>query len=75
MVGRSCRIFYKHNTGRHISYRIFSDYFDLPIHQEGEVIVHYSDFVRAVEAIRDIIVENKLPMNYITEVNNHTCMQ
>ena len=54
-----------------ISYRIFNDYFDLPIHQEGEVIVHYNDSVRAVEAIRDIVVENKLPVNYITEVCNH----
>ena len=51
-----------------ISHKIFNDYFDLPIHQEGEVIVHYNDSVRAVEAIQEMVVENKLPVNYITEV-------
>ena len=51
-----------------ISYRIFNDYFvDLPIHQGGEIIVHYNDSVR----VMDIVVENKLPVNYITEVRNH----
>ena len=54
-----------------ISYKIFNDYFDLPIHQEGEVIVHYNDSVRAVEAIQETVVENKLPVNYITEVGSH----
>ena len=39
--------------------------------KKGEVIVHYNDSVIAVEAIRDIVVENKLPVNYITEVCNH----
>ena len=51
-----------------ISYNIFNDYFDLPIHQEGEVIVHYNDSVRAVEAITNVVIKEDIPVNYITEV-------
>ena len=70
MVGRPCIGFIIDTRLVNISYRIFNDYFDLPIHQEGEVIVHYNDSVRAVEAIRDLVIEHKLPVNYITEVCN-----
>lgn len=56
-----------------ISYKIFNDYFDLPIHQEGEVIVHYNNSVEAVEAIRDMVIKNGIPVNYITEVCVYTC--
>ena len=51
-----------------VSYKIFNDYFNLPIHQEGEVIVHYNESVRAVKAIQDMVIKNELPVNYITEV-------
>ena len=51
-----------------VSYNIFNDYFDLPIHQEGEVIVHYNDSVRAVEAIKNVVIKEDIPVNYITEV-------
>lgn len=52
-----------------ISYRIFNDYFDLPIHAEAEIIVDYKDTVAAIETLRDVILENEFPVNYITEVN------
>lgn len=52
-----------------ISYRIFNDYFDLPIHAEGEVIVEYKYAVEAVQTLRDLVVENEYPVNYITEVS------
>lgn len=52
-----------------ISYRIFNDYFDLPIHAEAEVIVEYKYAVEAVQTLRDLVVENEYPVNYITEVS------
>ena len=52
-----------------ISYLIFNDYFELPIHQESEIIVPYSDSVKLVEIIRDVVIDNKFPVNYITEVS------
>lgn len=51
-----------------ISYLIFNDHFELPIHQESEIIVPYSDSVRLVEIIWDVINKNDIPVNYITEV-------
>lgn len=51
-----------------ISYNIFNDYFDLPIHQEGEVIVDYKYSVEAVKAIWEVVKHKKIPVNYITEV-------
>ena len=58
------------NTDRtDISYRIFNDYFDLPIHAEAEVIVEYKYAVEAVQTLRDLVVENEYPVNYITEVS------
>lgn len=53
------------------SYLIFNDYFELPIHQEGEVIVDYQYSVQAVEAIRDEILKERHPVNYITEVREN----
>ena len=53
------------------SYLILNDYFELPIHQEGEVVVEYKYCVQTVRAIRDLVVKDKHPVNYITEVNNH----
>ncbi len=50
------------------SYLIFNDFFALPIHQESEIIVPYSDSVKLVETIRDVVLENNFPVNYITEV-------
>lgn len=52
-----------------ISYRIFNDYFDLPIHAEAEVIVEYKYAVEAVQTLRDLVVEHEYPVNYITEVS------
>ena len=51
------------------SYLIFNDFFELPIHQESEIIVPYSDSVRLVETIRDVVLEKNIPVNYITEVS------
>ena len=51
-----------------ISYRIFNDYFDLPIHQESEIIVNYEDTVPAILALSQVIIDNSFPVNYITEV-------
>ena len=51
-----------------ISYRIFNDYFDLPIHQESEIIVNYEDTVPAILALKQVIIDNSFPVNYITEV-------
>ena len=53
------------------SYLILNDYFELPVHQEGEVLVDYQYTVDAVKAVRDVIVKNNHYVNYITEV----CMQ
>lgn len=50
------------------SYLIFNDYFQLPIHQESEIIVPYSDAVELVEIIWDVVIKNSFPVNYITEV-------
>ena len=52
-----------------VSHKIFNDYFDLPIHQEGEVIVPYIHAADTVRAIRDVVLDNRLPVNYITEVS------
>lgn len=48
------------------SYLIFNDYFELPIHQESEIIVPYSDSVALVQTIEEVAVKH--PVNYITEV-------
>ena len=53
------------------SYLILNDHFELPTHQEGEVIVDYQYCVQAVEAIRKVILDERHPVNYITEVNIH----
>lgn len=50
------------------SYLIFNDHFDLPIHQESEIIVPYKDSVELVKTIRDLVIEENFPVNYITEV-------
>ena len=51
------------------SYLIFNDFFELPIHQESEIIVPYRDSVKLVETIRDVVLKNNFPVNYITEVS------
>lgn len=50
------------------SYLIFNDYFELPIHQESEIIVPYEHAVALVETIREIVLTNQFPVDYITEV-------
>ena len=47
-----------------------NDHFELPIHQEGEVIVAYKDCVETVQTIKDVIIRENHPVNYITEVSN-----
>jgi len=50
------------------SYLILNDHFELPVHQEGEVLVDYQYSADVVRAVRDVAVNH--PVNYITEVNN-----
>lgn len=50
------------------SYEIFNDYFELPIHQEGEIIVEYKHAAKAVRAVENVVKKNEFPVNYITEV-------
>ena len=50
------------------SYEIFNDYFELPIHQEAEIIVKYRHTVEAVRAVQSVVIDNQYPVNYITEV-------
>ena len=50
------------------SFLILNDFFELPIHQEGEVIVAYEHCVSVVNAIKDVIISEQHPVNYITEV-------
>ena len=50
------------------SFLILNDYFELPIHQEGEVLVDYKYSQDVVATIRDLVVEKGYPVNYITEV-------
>ena len=57
------------------SYKIFNDYFDLPIHQEGEVVIHYNDSKRAVNILKEVIVNEKIPVNYMTEVNTYVYIE
>ena len=57
-------------TRTDISYKIFNDYFELPVHAEAEIIVEYKDTVAAIETLRDVIRDNNFPVNYITEVRN-----
>ena len=56
------------------SYLIFNDFFELPIHQESEIIVPYKHSREVVETIRDVVLTNKFPVNYITEVCTCTYM-
>lgn len=51
------------------SYLIFNDYFELPIHQESEIIVPYEHSVALVQTIRDVVLNNRFPVDYITEVS------
>ena len=50
------------------SYCIFNDYFELPIHQESEIIVPFEHSVELVQTIRDVVLTNNFPVDYITEV-------
>ena len=54
------------------SYEIFNDYFELPIHQEGEIIVDYEHTVEALKAVKKVVIDNQFPVNYITEVHTST---
>ena len=51
------------------SYLILNNYFELPVHQEGEVLVDYKYSVEVLEAVRDVVIKGNFPVNYITEVN------
>ena len=53
------------------SYKIFNDYFDLPIHQEGEIVVRYKDTEMAVRRIQQLVIDQSIPVNYITEVSDY----
>ena len=53
------------------SYKIFNDYFDLPIHQEGEIVVRYKDTETAVRRIQQLVIDQSIPVNYITEVSDN----
>lgn len=60
---------FSENTHRvDTSYKIFNDYFELPIHQEGEIIVAYEHTVAAIRAVEAVVKDNRYPVNYITEV-------
>ena len=50
------------------SYLVFNDFFELPIHQESEIIVPFEHSVELVQTIRDVVLTNKFPVDYITEV-------
>lgn len=74
------RVGFSENTHRvDKSYEIFNDYFELPIHQEGEIIVEYAHTAEAVRAVERVVKDNNFPVNYITEVRgldsdaNATC--
>ena len=68
---------FSENTHRvDTSYKIFNDYFELPIHQEGEIIVHYEHTVEAIRAVEAVVKDNRYPVNYITEVRGLSqCMK
>ena len=53
------------------SYNIFNDFFHLPVHQEGEVVVPYSHAAEAVRAIESEVLIHQHPVNYMTEVRKH----
>ena len=50
------------------SYLIFNDFFELPIHQESEIIVPFEHSVELVQTITDVVLKNNFPVDYITEV-------
>jgi len=50
------------------SYNIFNDYFHLPVHQEGEVVVPYAHAAEAVRAVENVVLRGRHPVNYMTEV-------
>ena len=50
------------------SYLIFNNFFEIPIHQESEIIVPFEHSVELVQTIRDIVLTNKFPVNFFTEV-------
>ena len=56
------------------SYLIFNDFFELPIHQESEIIVPFEHSVELVQTIRDVVLANKFPVDYITEVIRYHLM-
>lgn len=55
------------------SYTVFNHYFDLPVHQGSEIFVPYEDAAEAVRTIRDVVVKNRFPVNYVTEVYTECC--
>lgn len=57
------------------SYLIFNDFFELPIHQESEIIVPYEYSAELVQTIRDVVLTNKFPVDYITEVCMYTVIE
>ena len=50
------------------SYLIFNIFHEIPIHQESEIIVPFEHSVELVQIIRDVVLTNKFPVNFITEV-------
>ena len=50
------------------SYLVFNIFHEIPIHQESEIIVPFEHSVELVQIIRDVVLTNKFPVNFITEV-------
>ena len=51
-----------------ISYKILNNYFDLPVHQSGEVMVPLANAADAIRTASDVVIDNQIPVNFITEV-------
>ena len=50
------------------SYRVFNIPHYFPVHNEGEVVVDLKDCVAAIRELKRFVIEEDIPLNYITEV-------
>lgn len=51
------------------SYKVFNIPHYFPIHNEGELVVSRKDCPAAVRELQKMVLEEKIPLNYIVEVS------
>ena len=56
------------------SYKVFNIPHYFPIHNEGELIVSMEDCPAAIRELQRMVLEEKIPLNYIVEVGIYLVM-